>query len=148
MITNPSPDPGSNEPKQESSPTPSPREERRAAREQRRANRGGAWVGGVVLILLGIVFLLQNMGMPVFENWWALFILIPAVGAFSTAWTAYTRNDGQITGAVIGSLVTGIILTGLVFTFLFNFDLSRVGPIALILLGIGALASAVLKPTK
>jgi len=99
------------------------------------------------LILLGVVFLLQNMGMPFFDNWWALFILIPAVGAFGAAWKAYTRNAGQITGAVIGSVVTGMVLLGLVVVFLFDLNWNQVGPIALILLGIGALASALVRPT-
>lgn len=140
MSADPSTNPGSSNPPSSPTSVPSPREERRA-------NRGGAWIGGAVLILLGVVFLLQNMGMPFFDNWWALFILIPAVGAFGAAWKAYTRNDGQITGAVIGSVVTGMVLLGLVVVFLFDLNWNQVGPIALILLGIGALASALVRPT-
>ncbi len=146
MSTDPSTNPSSSNQAVSRTPVPSPREERRAAREERRANRGGAWIGGAVLILLGVVFLLQNMGMPFFDNWWALFILIPAVGAFGAAWNAYNRNAGQITGTVIGSIVTGLVLIGLVVTFLFDLNWNQVGPIALILLGIGALASALVRP--
>ncbi|MCU0486847.1 MAG: hypothetical protein MUC85_12150, partial [Anaerolineales bacterium] len=41
-------------------------------RERRAARRGGegAWIIGVVLVILGIVFLLQNMGAVNLKNWW------------------------------------------------------------------------------
>ena len=65
------------------------REARRQRREQRLADpsRGGAWVTGLVLILLGGMFLLRNTGtfdLPL-RNLWGLFILIPAIGAFDSA---------------------------------------------------------------
>ena len=116
-------------------------------RERHRADRGGAWVGGAVLILLGMVFLMQNMGIALFDNWWAIFILLPALGAFGTAWNTYKQNGGQMAGAAVGSLVTGIVLTGLAVALFFEFDLSQVGPIALILIGVGVLASALMKST-
>ncbi|HMN62375.1 MAG TPA: hypothetical protein PJ988_18560 [Anaerolinea sp.] len=42
-------------------------------------------VFGVILILLGGLFLLQQYTHFDFRNWWALFILIPAFGAFTSA---------------------------------------------------------------
>mgnify|MGYP001316381740 CR=1 FL=1 len=48
------------------------------------ARRGG-WIGGAILIFIGTVFLLKNFGFPFPENWWAVFILIPAVAAFAGA---------------------------------------------------------------
>ena len=124
----------------------SPREQRRAARQQRRAERygtrGGAWLGGAMLVLLGVIFLLQNLGALYAGNWWALFILMPAVGALGAAWNMFDRNGGQLSGAAIGSLITGVVLAGLAFALFFDFDLSRTWPIALILIGIGTLVAA------
>ena len=57
-------------------------EERRAAR---RGRYGSRWIGGAVLIALGIILLLSSLGSFYLENWWALFILIPAIGAFGNA---------------------------------------------------------------
>src|SRR5512140_2769316 len=121
------------------------REPRRAQRAERRAARfgprGGAWAGGALLVLLGVVFLLQNMGAVVIGNWWALFVLLPAVGAFGAAWQS-VGLDGQVSGRVIGSLVSGVILTLLTVLLFWGIDLTFIGPILLILLGIGVLAAA------
>ena len=80
---------------------PSPRNEphvayygRRAARRQRlegrRAGRlSGSWVVGAILILVGIFIMLPNLTAFSLQNWWALFILIPAVGAFANAWRGF-----------------------------------------------------------
>ena len=66
------------------------------------------WILGVVLIALGGVFSLQNAGLPILVgNWWALFILIPAVGAFSAAWTLYQRNG--LTSSVAGLITFGMV---------------------------------------
>ncbi len=118
------------------------REQRRAARY---GSRGAPWMGGVILILLGIIFLLQNMGASIFTNWWALFILLPAVGSFSAAWNSYDRSGGQITGATIGSFIAGVVFTALTFALLFNFGLNLIGPAVLILIGIGILLPALLR---
>ena len=69
---------------------------RREARWQWRAKHSTSWIGGAILILLGVVFLLQNMGIPFLANWWALFILIPAFWAFVAAWDSY-QDNGRLT---------------------------------------------------
>ena len=114
-------------------------EARRKRREQRLADpsRGGVWIVGLILILLGGMFLLGNMGIwtvPLI-NWWALFILIPAVGALSAAWRTY-REEGRLNGAARGSLLVGLVLTFITFVFLFNISWTYVGPILIIVLGI------------
>jgi hypothetical protein len=44
-------------------------------------NRGASWIGGLALLLLGGLFLLQNLGGFAFMgNWWTIFIFIPAEG--------------------------------------------------------------------
>ena len=55
------------------------------------------WIWAVVLIVLGLVFLVQNLTGFTLDNWWALFILIPAVAAFANAWRANQHNDQRKT---------------------------------------------------
>ena len=117
-------------------------------REERWAARGGrgsgAWIGGAILIILGLVFLLQNMGAFVLNNWWALFILIPAIGAFGAAWRTYQTAGGRLTAASRGSLISGFVLTMVAAVFLFNLNWTVVGPVLIILAGIALLMNAFL----
>ncbi len=127
----------------------SPREAHRAARAERRAARyasGGGWVGGVILILLGGIFLLENLGLPMIGNWWALFVLLPAVATLGSAWNRYIDDGGVISSAVISPAVVGLgflVLTAILFVGL---DLNLIWPVGLILIGIGVLAGALLRP--
>ena len=112
--------------------------------DERRARRSGSsWVFGAILILLGIFIMLENLTSFKLENWWALFILIPAVGAFGNAWRAY-QNDGRLSGAARASLISGIILTMVTAVFLLNLNWTILGPVLLILAGVGILLNVVL----
>jgi peptidoglycan/LPS O-acetylase OafA/YrhL len=112
---------------------------RREARWQRRGHFG--WFGGAILILLGVVFLLQNLGIPFLENWWALFILIPAFGAYVAAWESY-EDKGQLTRGGAWSLTVGILLTILSLFFLLNLSLGPFWPVLLIVAGIALVGTA------
>jgi drug/metabolite transporter (DMT)-like permease len=112
------------------------REDRRPRRHRERG-----WIAALILIGIGVVLLLQNFGFTVPHNWWALFLLIPAVVAFANAFATYNR-EGRLTTAAIGPFVGGVVLVALTIVFLLeltiNWDL--IGPIALILIGLGILA--------
>jgi len=129
--------------------------DRREARRQRREERrealgipgGSTWVVGLILIILGGVFLMQNTGMykiP-FANWWALFILIPAFGSLDRAYRAYKNADNQLTGFARNSMFVGLILTMVAGMFLFNLNWTIFGPILIILVGIGILINTTMK---
>jgi len=118
------------------------REERRAARQGR-----GTWVGGAMLIALGVILLLENMNMIDFNNWWALFILLPAVGAFTNAWQNY-QEDGQLSQRVRASLLGGFILVMVSMTFLLNWNWAYVGPLLLIATGVGFLLNSMVPDHK
>jgi peptidoglycan/LPS O-acetylase OafA/YrhL len=125
--------------------------DRREARRQRRAERLGdpsqrsTWVAGLILILLGGMFLMQNMGSNIpLKNWWALFILIPAIGAIDTGIRMYRQADNRLTAPASGSLLVGGVLTLVTLGFLFNISWTFFGPAILILAGIGVLANAML----
>ena len=130
-------------------------EARRQRREARRAafgtpGRGRAWIGGLILVLLGVVFLLQNMGIYIlaFNNWWALFILIPAVSSFDAAFQAYRRADNVLDTPARNSLLVGLFLSFLAGIFLFNLNLNLFGPVMIILAGLGILSNAILPKSE
>lgn len=114
-------------------------EARRQRREQRLSDpsRRGAWIVGLILIILGSMFLMRTTGIldvPL-TNWWALFILIPAVGAYSTAWHIY-QEEGRLNGTTRSSLLVGLVLTFVTLMFLFEISWTYIGPILIIVVGI------------
>ena len=128
------------------SPTPNWRELRAEERAQRRAGRGsGGWIVGAVFILLGVVLMLENLGLPTLDNWWALFILLPAIGALSAAWQAFENNGGALSAAVVGPTIVGLILLGVTAAFLFELSINwgLIGPVLLILVGLSILLGGV-----
>jgi hypothetical protein len=127
--------------------------DRRQARRQRRyerlAARGdfgreGSWIVGLVLILLGGAFLLNNMGLLALPltNWWALFILLPAIGALQRGWHMVQGAGNRLTAPASGSLLVGVVLLLVTAAFLLNLDWTLFGPVLLILAGIGTLLAA------
>lgn len=125
--------------------TRSERRRRLDAKRQARASRsGGGWVIGVILISIGAFLMLQNFTSFTLNNWWALFILIPALGAFGNAWRVYQANDGHLSAPVRSSFFGGVILTMISATFLLGLRWDILGPALLILAGIGLWVNAVL----
>lgn len=100
------------------------------------------WIPGLVLVLIGGYLLLRNLGIIpddfALQNWWALFILIPAFGALYNAWRNY-QEAGQFTDAARRPLIGGLVLLVVAGIFLFNFNWSLVWPVLLILAGIAVL---------
>jgi drug/metabolite transporter (DMT)-like permease len=104
----------------------------------------GAYIAAAILIAVGVVFLFQNMGYDLPGNWWALFLLIPAIGSLASAWRSYERNGRQYSSGMAGPLIAGIVFLALTATFLFDLDVNwnLIWPAILIALGLGALARA------
>jgi hypothetical protein len=118
--------------------------ETRRERRARRRGGEGAWIIGAVLVVLGVVFFLQNMGAVNLKNWWALFIMIPALGCFGDAWRSYQNADKRLTSKARGSLFVGVLLTMVSAAFLFSLNWTYLGPILIILAGAGLLLNAFL----
>jgi drug/metabolite transporter (DMT)-like permease len=99
------------------------------------------WLGGAILIVLGIVFLLQNtesFNLPL-RNWWALFILIPAISALDRGWRAYKREGNTLSPEARSAFIGAAVLLLLVVMFLFELNWGIFGPVLLILVGVGIL---------
>jgi hypothetical protein len=96
---------------------------------------------GAVMIVVGIIFLLQQAGTFHLDNWWALFILIPTVASWGTAWRLY-RSSGRITRSVRSAFFSGLFPLFVALIFLFEMDWGKVWPVFLILGGVGALFGA------
>jgi hypothetical protein len=111
----------------------------RQDRIERRSRRHPSWMWGGVLIVLGLALLLENMGLTLVANWWALFILIPAFGALAAAWDQY-RDNQRLTRGAAGSLVGGMLLTILTLVFLFSIDFGLLWPALLVLAGLALLS--------
>ena len=84
------------------------------------------WAGiaaGVVVVALGVFFLLYEFGVRVpfmaQHHWWAIFILIGAIGPLGQA-IAYYRSHGRIDGSVLHSLTTAAAILTIGFIFLFD----------------------------
>ncbi|HEX9371557.1 MAG TPA: hypothetical protein VF897_11145 [Roseiflexaceae bacterium] len=112
----------------------------RAEHHGRRAESGRfAWSGGVVLIALGGIFLLQNMGiLEMTANWWAIFLLLPALLSAITAWRIY-RDAGRMTPAATGALTGSLVLGFLAAMFLLNLSWTVFWPMFLLIAGASAL---------
>ena len=98
----------------------------------------GSLVPGVVLIVLGVIFLADSYFGYTLRNWWALFILIPAFGSFANAYEAMRDGDGD---HAMGAVIAGLGFTVLSVAFLLDLDIGRLWPVALIVVGIALLAS-------
>jgi uncharacterized membrane protein HdeD (DUF308 family) len=138
---NPTPNP--------STPPPGPTDWR-AQRRAERAARWGAhpmrrhnWLWGVLLILLGVIFLLQNLGIPFLTNWWALFILIPAFWSYVAAWDSVQENS-RLTRRAASSLTVALILTILAVVLLLGWQVGLLWPIFLIVGGLALLLTGLL----
>ncbi len=109
----------------------------------------GRWAIGVIVIVIGVAFLGQNLGWWSgwsLHNWWALFILIPAVGSLAAAWRQYVANGRSFGGDVGRSLLIGVVLVLVAASFLFELDWGYLWPVVLILIGVGLLVGRWRRP--
>jgi hypothetical protein len=104
--------------------------------------RKPAWVVGGVLILVGLVFVVKNVTGLELHNWWALFILIPALGSLATSYQLYVRNGRRFTPAARGPLVGAAVLLAVTAIFLFDIPWDYAWPFLLIGAGAGVLLTA------
>jgi hypothetical protein len=135
-----------------SEPQPSPSQERPPGQQpsssppEQEPGRGGwtgSWVAGLVVIVVGVVFLGRNAGWFGdgwgFDNWWALFILIPAFGTLTQAWRSYSAGGRLLNGDAARALTIGLVLVAVTVIFLLELDWGKVWPVLLVIVGVGLL---------
>jgi hypothetical protein len=103
--------------------------------------RDHSWIIGLVLILAGAIFLISNVTDTDIGNWWALFILSPAIGSFAKAWESY-RQHGRFTRSATSALAWGLFFIVLCATFFFEWDWNYIWPTFLILGGLALLLNS------
>lgn len=103
----------------------------------------GSWIGGVVLIAIGTIFLITNFTDFELDNWWALFILIPAFSTLGNAVRVYKRDE-HLGQEGRGSLIGGMVMLFVAAAFLFSWNWGLIWPYFLIFGGLGLLLNAVL----
>ena len=96
-----------------------------------------SWSWGVVLILLGAIFLLNNMGYDFLQvhNWWAIFILAPGLSMIANSLKYFRAKNRFSRGARTRGLL-GVILSAFAVSLLFGIDLALLGPFLLVGFGI------------
>jgi hypothetical protein len=122
------------------------RRERQARREARRGH--GEWAGpplfALLLIVIGLGLLAQNFGLILPQRWWALLLLLPAVGSLVAAIRAYRGKESV--PETWAAIISGVIFTVLALALFFGLDWGIFWPIVLVLLGAGILARAYWRP--
>ena len=102
--------------------------------EKHNRNDDATKIFAVVLILVGIAVLVNTFTDYSLENWWALFMLLPAGYIFMTAWRDYNKN-GRLSHKNSGSIIPGLVMLAMVAIFLFNLSWTIFWPVTIIAIG-------------
>src|SRR5262245_30639348 len=97
----------------------------------------GPWTfwNGALLIGLGVLCLLAA-GLFQSDNWWAVFIFLPAVGLLSVAWLAHHLSRGAFNLWVRLHLSCGLIVLAVALIFALDLDWDYAWTLMLIVPGL------------
>lgn len=105
---------------------------------QKPKTRTSNWPLGLAIVLIGGVLLARNMGVDLFflnlHNWWALFILVLAIGPLQQAYVALRREGLGL--PVANSLVSAASIIFVALIFLLDLSFFLWWPVFLIMAGL------------
>ncbi len=97
---------------------------------------GLAFIGGGALVLLNQTGLLSIQ-----FNWWALFILLPAIGSLNGAYNRYRATNNLFDMGVMMPALIGLFMLGLMVNLLsgngWDFNWNLFWPAIMIIIGLG-----------
>lgn len=92
----------------------------------------------ILLILIGVILLIQNLGFGLKHfNWWALFIFLPVAGALSGAWSDI-RKAGRINGKALSGIGSAIVIGTVAVLLLVGANWGHWWPVILIAGGLSS----------
>ncbi|WP_420640813.1 LiaF transmembrane domain-containing protein [Candidatus Leptofilum sp.] len=90
----------------------------------------------VIFIVIGAVLMVANVTDFSFQNWWALFMLIPLAGFAQNIYSDY-RANGRLTSASTGAIITSLAILLAASIFLFEaITWGMIWPVGLIFAGL------------
>ncbi|GIK58359.1 MAG: hypothetical protein HND44_17340 [Chloroflexi bacterium] len=104
-------------------------------------DKSNNWIMALVLIVVGIGLLVSNFTEFSLNNWWALFLLIPAITMLRNVWVDHQTN-GRLTSRSTGALIGGLTVLAAMAVFLLNLSWSGLWPLGFIFGGISVLLSS------
>jgi hypothetical protein len=114
-------------------------------RASKALDRGSRWIIGLAILLMGGILLVQNLAGWQIDRWWFILLIIPSIGAFMTAWRRYHAFGKSQRSAVIRPVVIGLIFLIATVILLFNLSGQMILPLVLILVGLIAFVSVLLR---
>jgi hypothetical protein len=103
------------------------------------------WIGAVIVVIGGLLLannLGYNIGLERLHNWWALLLLIPAIGKFHEAWMCLRAGFAIGHSAVREPLITGMACLLVSVIFLSGISWMTWWPLFVILGGLSLLLSS------
>jgi hypothetical protein len=91
---------------------------------------------GSFLVALGVILFVLNGLMVLIENWWALFILLPAFVLFYWGYAVGQNTNGRLPFLARFNFATGLIILVVALMFLINLDWSVWWPLMLMTPGL------------
>jgi hypothetical protein len=90
----------------------------------------------IVFIAVGVVLIISNVSGFEFDNWWVLFMLVPAALFVKNIYDDY-RVNGRLTARSTGAIIATLAILATAATFLFEaITWGMIWPIGLIFAGI------------
>lgn len=106
--------------------------------ENKKQNGGFQMSAGLMMVGIGVIFLINEITNFQIINWWAIFILVPAVLNWGNAYKLF-QETGTITKEVIQMVLTSLFPVIVASIFFFDMDWGKVWPVFIIIGGVTAL---------